>query len=94
MIQFYQDVAQANDHVTITEMGKTDAGVPLHLVLISSDNGLDVADVVNDPRPVLLILNAIHPGEPDGIDASMAFTRDLAFDETNYASFIINILNF
>ncbi|MDG2223569.1 MAG: M14 family metallopeptidase [Rubripirellula sp.] len=91
-IQFYEAIANASDRITFTEMGKTDSGRPLHLVLISSDKELEVSKVIDDPRPVLLILNAIHPGEPDGIDASMAFTRDLAFDDTKYAHLLDEVI--
>ncbi|MDF1841806.1 MAG: M14 family zinc carboxypeptidase [Rubripirellula sp.] len=92
VIQFYDAVAKASDRITITEMGNTDSGTPLHLVLISSDKELEVGKVLADPRPVLMILNAIHPGEPDGIDASMAFTRDLAFDDAKYARLLKEVI--
>lgn len=84
-IDFYRRLAQQSPNVTVTPMGKTDSGKPLHLVLIAT-GGLQHEDVVADKRTVLLINNAIHPGESDGVDASMAFARDLAFDEQRYSA--------
>jgi len=59
-------------------MGETDAGLPLHLVLYSADKVFDTASWHRMHKLVILINNGIHPGEPDGIDASMMLLRDLA----------------
>ncbi|MEL6107792.1 MAG: hypothetical protein AAFU85_17340 [Planctomycetota bacterium] len=84
-ITYYNRLADASEHVTIAEYGLTDSGLPLHLVLVSKDGILPGA-VRDDSRSVLLINNAIHPGEPDGVDATMALARDLAFDKERLAS--------
>ncbi len=91
-IRFYQDLAKASQHVTISQMGKTDSGIPLHLVLIFGGNQLDLASVRRNDRSVMLVNNAIHPGESDGVDASMAFARDLAFDEQRYGAALNNVI--
>lgn len=91
-IRFYQDLANASEQVTIREMGKTDSGFPLHLVLISSNGELATTPIHDDPRAVLLINNAIHPGESDGVDASMAFSRDLAFDTDRYGAILNDVI--
>ena len=78
-LQFYKKLATESDLVTITAMGPTDSGLPLHLVLVSK-SPISIEEIATDKRSVLLINNAIHPGEPDGVDASMAFARNLAFD--------------
>ncbi len=87
-IAFYTRLAQVSQLVTIRQMGKTDSGMPLHLVLIGpQQDSLELNDnksIKLDGRSVLLINNAIHPGESDGVDASMAFARDLAFDSQRY----------
>ena len=79
-IAYYQKLADASDQVTMHTMGKTDSGFPLSLVLVTDQNHVALSDVASDPRTVLLINNAIHPGESDGVDASMAFARDLVFE--------------
>lgn len=63
--------------VQLREMGPTDAGFPLHLVLVASDGRFDPAVARQAGKTILLVNNGIHPGEPDGIDASMLLVRDL-----------------
>ncbi|HMW27581.1 MAG TPA: M14 family zinc carboxypeptidase, partial [Ferruginibacter sp.] len=63
--------------VLVKEMGMTDAGYPLHLVLVSKDGKFDPGQWHKQNKVVVLINNGIHPGEPDGIDASMMFVRDI-----------------
>ena len=58
-------------------MGPTDAGYPLHLVLLSNDGKFDPATWHSQKKVVILVNNGIHPGEPDGIDASMMLARDI-----------------
>lgn len=59
-------------------MGPTDAGFPLHLVVVSNDADFDMASLRRKNKRIILINNGIHPGEPDGIDASMLLVRDIA----------------
>lgn len=76
-IQFYKDLAAHSSMIKLETRGLTDAGYPLHLVLISSDKNFEPISWHKKKKVVLLINNGIHPGEPDGIDASMMFVRDL-----------------
>lgn len=91
-IRFYQDLAKQNARVSIHEMGPTDSGNPLHLVLIGGDESVSPANINTDRRSVLLINNAIHPGESDGVDASMAFARDLAFDSSTHSKQLKDVI--
>jgi hypothetical protein len=59
-------------------MGKTDSGKPLHLVTFNPDRSFESEFRGEERKNVLLINNAIHPGESDGVDASMLLMRDLA----------------
>lgn len=77
-IDWYKNLDTFSDKILVKEMGMTDAGYPLHLVLISSDKKFDPAIWHQQKKAVILINNGIHPGEPDGIDASMLFVRDIA----------------
>ena len=58
-------------------MGMTDAGFPLHLVVVSGDKDFNFESLRKKNKRIILINNGIHPGEPDGIDASMLLVRDL-----------------
>jgi hypothetical protein len=91
-IAYYQKLADASDQVTMHTMGKTDSGFPLSLVLVTDQNHVALSDVASDPRTVLLINNAIHPGESDGVDASMAFARDLVFETEQYQSLLDDVI--
>ncbi len=77
IINFYKKLDTQNDIVSVKEMGETDAGYPLHLVLVSSDKTFEPAKWELQNKVVLMINNGIHPGEPDGIDASMMLVRDI-----------------
>ena len=63
--------------IRMREMGSTDAGLPLHLVTLDNQKDHDPASWKKKKNVVILINNGIHPGEPDGIDASMMLVRDI-----------------
>ena len=77
-IEFYQQLAASFKNIHIQKMGLTDAGYPLHLVLVSSNNNFNPNNWHKAGKVVVLINNGIHPGEPDGIDATMMLVRDVA----------------
>src|SRR5689334_9443225 len=70
-IDYYQRLDAAYPEITLRQAGTTDVGRPLHEVVISLDGDADPASVHRKNRRVILIQNGIHPGEPEGIDASM-----------------------
>ena len=76
-IEWYKNLDKISTKVLVKEMGMTDAGYPLHLVMVSSDGNFDAAQWHKQNKAVILINNGIHPGEPDGIDASMMLVRDI-----------------
>ncbi len=76
-INYYKQLAKQYKCISVKEMGNTDANIPLHIVTISADNIHNPATWHKQNRVVLLINNGIHPGEPDGIDASMLLARDI-----------------
>lgn len=77
IIAWWKNLDQLSKQVKMQTMGPTDAGLPLHLVLISGDGKFDPAEARKESKIILLINNGIHPGEPDGIDASMLLARDI-----------------
>lgn len=76
-IDFYKKLDAAFETITLLEMGKTDSGKPLHLILFSATKNFDF----KNQKTKILINNGIHPGEPDGIDATMILFRDLALQK-------------
>ncbi len=70
-------VKQYPKQVRTFNYGSTDAGKPLTLVVLSKDGTFDPAKIKAQNKRVILVNNGIHPGEPEGIDASMMLSRDL-----------------
>ena len=79
VIEYYSNLAAVYPNVSIQEMGITDSGEPLHLAIYSPAGNFDLEELRKD-HSILLINNGIHPGESDGIDATMMLFRDLAQD--------------
>jgi len=73
-IAFYTNLAKQFKTIIIEEKGLTDSGEPLHVIVYAENKTFDY----KQNKAVILINNGIHPGEPDGIDATMLFFRDLA----------------
>ena len=81
-IDFYNELAKQSDIIKIAEYGETDFGEPLRIVIVSKEKIFDPAEVRAAGKIVLFVNNGIHPGEPDGIDASMMLVRDIARDKS------------
>ena len=77
MIGFYQLLDKKYDQMRIFDFGQTDIGKPLNLIVLSGDKIFDPVEIRKQNKRVLLINNGIHPGEPEGVDASMMLVRDL-----------------
>ncbi len=75
-ITFYTNLALTYPEINIEAIGETDSGKPLHIVTLNSNVNFNFEDIRKNNR-VLLINNGIHPGESDGIDATMLLYRDI-----------------
>jgi hypothetical protein len=76
-IKYYKQLAKQSDMIKVLEYGETDCGKPLHLVIVSKAKIFEPEEIRKSGKVILFINNGIHPGEPDGIDASMMLVRDL-----------------
>ncbi|MFY0645139.1 MAG: hypothetical protein JXR19_11820 [Bacteroidia bacterium] len=83
-IAWWDSLSNYSEKISLQTFGQTDASYPLHLAIFSNKN-VELGTIKRSGLPVLLINNAIHPGEPDGVDASMAFFRKLA-SNNDYAN--------
>lgn len=79
-IDYYRLLTSLFKEIKVEEGGITDAGLPLHLAILSLDGDFDPESIRKKGKRILLINNAIHPGEPDGVDATMMLYRDLLQD--------------
>lgn len=77
VISWWQKLDQQSGKVEMLTMGMTDAGLPLHLVVVAQNGDSNFDNIRKNKKSVILVINGIHPGEPDGIDASMLLARDI-----------------
>ncbi|TDU34200.1 zinc carboxypeptidase [Gelidibacter sediminis] len=77
VIAYYQLLAKSFPQISLDSIGMTDSGKPLHIATYNPDALFDF-EKIRATKQIMLINNGIHPGEPDGIDATMLLFRDLA----------------
>lgn len=77
IIDWWKKLDAQSAEIKLLTMGPTDAGFPLHLVMVSNDKDFDPVSLRKKNKRIILVNNGIHPGEPDGIDASMLLVRDI-----------------
>ena len=91
-VAYYQKLAQRFPKLlTFNKVGVTDVGKPLHLAVLSLDGTFTPKAARAKNKAVLFINNAIHPGEPEGVDATMMLVRDYLTKVENQA-FLKNIV--
>ncbi len=77
-ISFYKQLEKAYpNNLMIKEVGVSDVGRPMYNIILS-ENGANTTEKTREQnKQILFINNAIHAGEPCGIDASMLLVRDI-----------------
>lgn len=91
-IEFYRELDSKYDQLQFLDCGPTDIGKNLNLVVLSRDKVFDPSEIRRANKRILLINNGIHPGEPEGIDASMMLARDLLSKNTLPKDVVICII--
>lgn len=89
IIDWWKKLDQQSAQVKMLTMGMTDAGFPLQLVVVSNDKDFNFESLRKKNKRIILINNGIHPGEPDGIDASMLLVRDIVIKKTKLPDHIV-----
>ena len=80
-ISFYKDLSDKTEGMRLFNMGDSDYGLPIYLCVLNYDpSNEDSLSIFESARQTttLLINNAIHPGEPCGVNASMKLALDFA----------------
>ena len=80
LVSAYTAFAKQSTSYKLLTYGTTDVGKPLHLLVISKSKEFDPEVLRKQNKRILLINNGIHPGEPDGIDASIETVGTLLKD--------------
>lgn len=83
-VNYYIQLSEAYDEFSFSTFGTTDSGFPLHEGVLSPDGDMDPASLREKGRLIVMVLNAIHPGEPCGVDASMMLVRDALLQPESY----------
>ncbi|HET9747622.1 MAG TPA: M14 family metallopeptidase [Chitinophagaceae bacterium] len=83
VIDWWQKLDAQSGKVKMLTMGMSDAGYPLHLVVVANNGDHNFDNIRKNNKRVFLVNNGIHPGEPDGIDASMLLARDIVINKIN-----------
>jgi len=68
----------ASDKIKLIIMGESPRGHKIPLLVIDNDGITQAADARKKNKIVFLIQSGIHAGEPEGVDASLMFARDIA----------------
>lgn len=77
--------AAAPRQLRLETFGTSGEGRPLVIVVASRNGVFDPAALHRAGRPIVLVQNAIHAGEMDGKDASLALLRDIVVTKTKAA---------
>ena len=77
ILAWWRQLDAASGKVKLLTMGMTDAGYPLHLAVVANNGDYNFEHIRKNNKRIILVNNGIHPGEPDGIDASMLLARDI-----------------
>jgi hypothetical protein len=89
-IKFYEQLYAKYKQGHLHTFGSTDAGKPLHVFTISDKPYTHISELKN--KTIILINNGIHPGEPDGINASMALCDEILKNFPKYAPLFKNVV--
>src|SRR6266513_5398469 len=81
IIDWWKNLDQQSPKIKMLSMAPTDSGFPLDLIVVSNDGDYNFESIHKKNKRVILINNGIHPGEPDGIDASILLARDIVTNQ-------------
>ena len=96
-MNWWESLQHTSEYVHIIEFGNTDVGIPLNIIALSASKIFNISEIKSNDKTIWLINNGIHPGEPDGIDASMLFARNLVSSsdfKEKYKDIVVLIIPF
>lgn len=92
VIEQYTGLAEKDPRAMLVEIGDTDAGRPLHLFIISKERLFTPGEAVKSGKCIIMVNNGIHPGECNGIDASVEFAQQLLSGENKLSYTLENTI--
>lgn len=91
-ITYYYKLSEVYPNISVGTYGKTDSGHPLHEIIVTNDGNFNPSIIKKKEKVVLFINNAIHAGEPCGVDASMMLARDLLTTKSNLLDNVVVVI--
>lgn len=82
-IEYFNRLNQVSPQVSMINLGTSPQGRDIPMYIVDKDGLSDPNLIRNKGRLVVLIESCIHPGEPEGKDASMMLVRDLIIHKKN-----------
>jgi len=73
----FQELDRMHSGAALFEIGADDDGSPIHVFIIADGSGFTPDSIRAAGKNILWITNGIHPGEPDGVDASLLLAQAL-----------------
>jgi len=89
LIEEYKKLESQYEEGKLLSIGKTDVGKDLHVFLINSEKEFDAQKLAEGNKTIVLINNAIHPGEPCGVDASLKLAWQLLLEKPKYLEKVV-----
>ncbi len=77
-LAFLRRLETTSPYLSLSFYGTSGEGRPMPLLVASKDKAFTPEMAAKAGKPVVLVLNGIHPGEPDGKDACLMLLRDMA----------------
>lgn len=76
LISLYESLAEEHKEIELYQMGNSDYGLPIYLCVINgAQDSIQTFEKARN-ETALLINNAIHPGEPDGVNACLIWINE------------------
>lgn len=80
LIEMYKKLEASGPYGRLISYGTSDNGSPMYLFVMTKDQVFNPESQREKGHLIYFINNGIHPGEPDGINASLLFARELLKD--------------
>lgn len=80
LISIYTSLANEHDEIELFQMGDSDYGLPIYLCVINGAKDSLSTFKKAQENTTILINNAIHPGEPDGVNACLLWINEWIAD--------------
>ena len=76
LIEVYKSLADKHKEIELYAMGESDYGLPIYLCIVNGAQDSIKSFEKARTSTTLLINNAIHPGEPDGVNACLEIINE------------------